>query len=63
MDLARKFFAVESPVVYPDEVSVLIAGAGMSGISAAIKLKEAGVENIVILEKMDRLGGTWLTNV
>ncbi|MFN5632602.1 MAG: flavin-containing monooxygenase [Sphingomonadales bacterium] len=39
-----------------------IIGAGMSGILCAIKLREAGHENIVIYEKADRIGGTWRDN-
>lgn len=40
----------------------LIIGAGFSGIGAAIKLAEAGLagdDEIVILERSDRVGGTW----
>ncbi|WP_067971619.1 flavin-containing monooxygenase [Mycolicibacter icosiumassiliensis] len=39
----------------------LIVGAGFSGIGAAIKLAEAGIgdDEIVILERSDRVGGTW----
>ncbi|RRR47955.1 NAD(P)/FAD-dependent oxidoreductase [Mycolicibacter terrae] len=40
----------------------LIVGAGFSGIGAAIKLAEAGLagdDEIVILERSDRVGGTW----
>jgi len=40
----------------------LIVGAGFSGIGAAIKLSEAGLagaEEIIILERSDRVGGTW----
>lgn len=40
----------------------LIVGAGFSGIGAAIKLSEAGVEDFVILERSDRVGGTWRDN-
>lgn len=39
-----------------------ILGAGMSGILAAIKLREAGCRNVVVYEKADRIGGTWREN-
>ena len=41
---------------------ILVIGAGMSGILAAIKLREAGYQNFVVYEKADRLGGTWRDN-
>lgn len=37
----------------------LIVGAGFTGIGAAIKLAQAGLDDIVILERSDRVGGTW----
>ncbi|KAJ7982242.1 putative Polyamine oxidase [Quillaja saponaria] len=37
--------------------SVIIVGAGVSGISAAKVLAENGVEDLVILEASDRIGG------
>lgn len=37
----------------------LIIGAGFSGLGTAIKLTEAGVDDLVILERGDRVGGTW----
>jgi cation diffusion facilitator CzcD-associated flavoprotein CzcO len=40
---------------------VVIVGAGISGICAAIKLREAGVD-VVILEKAETYGGTWRAN-
>ena len=40
---------------------VVIIGAGMSGLLAAHRLQQAGVE-FVILEKNDDVGGTWLEN-
>jgi 4-hydroxyacetophenone monooxygenase len=46
----------------PDrEFRVVIVGAGMSGIAAAHRLDQAGID-FVILEKDDDVGGTWLEN-
>ena len=44
------------------DLGFVIIGAGMSGILAAIKLREAGFRNVTILEKADRIGGTWREN-
>jgi len=41
---------------------ILIIGAGMTGILMVIKLREAGFSDIRIIEKSDRLGGTWREN-
>lgn len=41
---------------------VAIIGAGLSGILAAIKLREAGYTDVQIFEKAARLGGTWRDN-
>lgn len=41
---------------------VAIIGAGMAGILAAIKLRAMGIENTVVYEKADRVGGTWREN-
>ncbi|HEV3112789.1 MAG TPA: NAD(P)/FAD-dependent oxidoreductase [Candidatus Binataceae bacterium] len=40
---------------------VLIIGAGMSGLLAAIRLEEAGIP-YVIVEKNEAVGGTWFEN-
>jgi cation diffusion facilitator CzcD-associated flavoprotein CzcO len=40
----------------------LIVGAGFTGVGAAIKLTQAGVEDFVILDRSDRVGGTWRDN-
>ena len=39
--------------------ATLIIGAGFTGLGTAIRLAEAGVSDIVILERADRVGGTW----
>lgn len=41
---------------------VVIIGGGFAGIAAAVRLSEAGVDDLLILEKADRLGGTWRDN-
>lgn len=45
----------------PDHL-VVIVGAGFSGIGAGIKLKKNGIEDFVILERADEVGGTWRDN-
>ncbi|MFK8049654.1 MAG: flavin-containing monooxygenase [Halioglobus sp.] len=42
--------------------SVVIIGAGMTGVLLTIKLREAGITDLTILEKADQLGGTWREN-
>ena len=39
------------------QLRFLVVGAGMSGILAAVKLRESGFDDVVVLEKADRLGG------
>jgi cation diffusion facilitator CzcD-associated flavoprotein CzcO len=41
---------------------VVIVGSGFSGLGAAIKLRQIGIEDFTILEKADDLGGTWRDN-
>lgn len=41
---------------------VVVVGAGMAGILSAIKLREAGLGDVVLYEKASRLGGTWREN-
>jgi cation diffusion facilitator CzcD-associated flavoprotein CzcO len=43
-------------------VEVAIAGAGFGGLCMAIKLKEAGIHDFVILEKAKEVGGAWRDN-
>lgn len=40
----------------------VVIGAGMAGLLAAIKLREAGYLDVTIYEKASRLGGTWRDN-
>ncbi len=44
------------------ELRVVVVGAGMAGILAAIKLKEAGIADVAVYEKAATVGGTWREN-
>lgn len=41
---------------------VAIIGAGFSGLGTAIRLREQGINDIVIVERGDDVGGTWRDN-
>lgn len=45
-----------------EKFHVVIIGAGFAGIGAAIKLKQAGFTDFVVLEKADEIGGVWRAN-
>jgi len=49
------------PARVRQQFRVIVIGAGMSGILAAIRLEEAGIPYVVI-EKNARVGGTWFEN-
>src|SRR4051794_20444109 len=44
------------------EVDVAILGAGMSGVVAGAKLREAGLRRIMLIDKAGGIGGTWYWN-
>ncbi len=43
-------------------VDVAIIGSGFAGLAMAIKLKQAGMQDFVVLEKAGEVGGTWRDN-
>ena len=45
------------------QIDVAIVGAGFGGLCAAIRLRESGVESLLIFERGDEVGGTWRDNV
>ncbi|MFD9302583.1 flavin-containing monooxygenase [Streptomyces sp. NPDC060048] len=44
------------------DVRVVVVGAGFSGLGAAIRLRQAGFGDVLVLEKASQLGGTWREN-
>jgi cation diffusion facilitator CzcD-associated flavoprotein CzcO len=60
----------EDPYVEPgftrdpltDEVEVAVLGGGFAGLVTAARLREAGVDDVRIIEKGGDLGGTWYWN-
>jgi cation diffusion facilitator CzcD-associated flavoprotein CzcO len=44
------------------DVDVAIVGSGFSGIGMAIRLKQEGYDDFVVLERGDEVGGTWYWN-
>ena len=45
-----------------DEVEVVVIGGGFGGLLAGARLREAGVQDIRIIEKGGDFGGTWYWN-
>jgi cyclohexanone monooxygenase len=58
---------VDDPYVAPgftreplaDEVPVVVIGGGFGGLLAGVRLREAGVADLRIVEKGGDFGGTW----
>jgi cation diffusion facilitator CzcD-associated flavoprotein CzcO len=44
------------------ELAAVVVGAGFSGLCAGIQLRSAGIEDFVILEQANGIGGTWRDN-
>lgn len=44
------------------DTSIIIVGAGFGGLGMAMRLKERGVDDFVILERADDVGGAWRDN-
>ena len=61
---------VDDPYVEPgftrdplfDEVEVAIVGGGFGGLLMGARLREAGVQNLRLIEKAGDVGGTWYWN-
>jgi 4-hydroxyacetophenone monooxygenase len=59
---ARSFaWSEKTPPAGVEEFSVVVIGAGMGGLNAAVHLKRAGVP-FTVVEKNSGVGGTWYEN-
>ncbi|MCM6777124.1 NAD(P)/FAD-dependent oxidoreductase [Nocardia sp. CDC159] len=59
MKVLRDMDCDDSAFSYPD---VLIVGAGLAGLGMGVGLRQAGIDDFVILEKASEVGGTWRSN-
>ena len=46
----------------PEHARVVVVGSGFSGIGSAVRLTQQGVDDFVVLERADSVGGTWRDN-
>jgi cation diffusion facilitator CzcD-associated flavoprotein CzcO len=46
----------------PHHHRIAIVGSGFAGLGAAIRLRQAGIEDFVVLERTGDVGGTWNVN-
>ncbi len=46
-------------MVGPGQHRIVIIGAGFAGVGLGVRLRQAGIEDFVILERNDSVGGTW----
>ena len=54
--------ATSGPSATVESVDVLVIGTGFAGLGMAIKLKEAGMRDFVVLERDAGVAGTWRAN-
>jgi cation diffusion facilitator CzcD-associated flavoprotein CzcO/acetyl esterase/lipase len=57
VDAAAAFLAREAP-----ELETVIIGGGFAGLCLAIRLRQQGRANFLLLEKANDIGGTWRAN-
>ncbi len=46
----------------PEKTRVAVIGAGLGGLCAGIKLKEAGIDEFLIFDRHPKVGGVWYEN-
>ena len=56
---------IETPIdraPVTDEIEVVVIGGGFGGLLAGARLREAGIEDVRLIEKGGEVGGTWYWN-
>ncbi len=53
---------MQTDTVQSQRFRIVIIGAGFAGLGMAIRLKQAGIDDFVILERAEDVGGTWRDN-
>ena len=43
----------------PEHAHVVVIGSGFAGLGMVIRLRQAGISDVVVLERADAVGGTW----
>ena len=44
------------------KIRVAVVGAGLGGVAAAVKLKEAGIDDFMVFDRNQKVGGVWHEN-
>jgi cyclohexanone monooxygenase/pentalenolactone D synthase len=60
--LADPFMPVVEREAIKDDCEVAIIGAGIGGVVTGAKLREAGVDDVRLIDKAGGIGGTWYWN-
>ncbi len=62
LPIEQKAAGSDDLAAMPQHVRVAIVGAGFSGLGLAIRLKQHGIDDFVVLERAGDVGGTWRDN-
>ncbi|MBG01627.1 MAG: monooxygenase [Acidimicrobiaceae bacterium] len=60
--LEDPYSKLESREPFTNEVTVAIIGGGFAGLSAGARLKQAGIEDVMLIESGGDVGGVWYWN-
>jgi cation diffusion facilitator CzcD-associated flavoprotein CzcO len=55
--------SLRSTIVSPSDArspAIAVVGAGFGGVGAAVMLRRAGNDDVVVIEGAERVGGVWL---